>query len=70
MDGSADLGTDYVLSVNGEYIERYFTVPAGETHVDILITPVKSPTVEGQEWMRLTVLEAVDLTTGQDGGSG
>ncbi|MEE2789454.1 MAG: right-handed parallel beta-helix repeat-containing protein [Myxococcota bacterium] len=60
--GSATLGTDYTLSVNAENVVTQLTVPAGETQVDLVVTPVVSPTVEGQEQVVITVLEAADLT--------
>jgi len=50
MSGSATNGTDYTPMLNGTV-----DIPAGETGVDIIITPVDDADVEGNETAVLTI---------------
>ncbi len=55
LSGSAEPGSDYVLTSSDSVLQNTITIPAGHASVDIAVTPVATPEMERTESMTLTL---------------
>ncbi len=69
IGGSATLGDDYTLTAGGRDVEAAVEVPAGETTVELLVTPVVSATVEPTETVTVTVVASSTVEPSSIGDS-